>query len=596
MNRLKALYQKQENRFLTGLFLAVLCGLVAFRYDFYYDLNDDVLMKDILAGVYTGVPESRNIQMLYLISAFIRFFYRLFPAAPWYGLFLCVCQFGSIGLVVNRSLGFCRTWPAKAVLLLLEGSVVTGALLEHLVFVQYTVTCTMLAAAAAFLFLTADTRPEIEKSQKTFFVQSIPSVLLVFVAFLIRSEMLLLVLPMICVAGVCKWGYEVPVFTLPHVIRYVTVFGAILVSLAIGLLTHGMAYGSAEWQSFTRFFDDRTVLYDYQEIPEYHRYEDFYKSIGMTESEQILLHNYNFGLDEEIEEKRMGEIADFAAANRKEEKPFRELLVKKVREYYYRMTHEGSQGDFPWNALILAGYTGLFGYGLCRRKLAGVSWKLCLLLAVRTVLWMYILMGERNPPRIAHSLYYMEFCILSALLLVEGEGLIRGKKTMGQGFPAVMGILILLIAGGNLPAMVRSVDLVSSSRERGNRPWQAMQEYTGERKENFYFIDVYSSVSYSEKMFEKVENGLANYDIMGGWACKSPLYRKKLAAFGLPTMEAALLCRDQVFMIAEDSYDLKWLEEYYLGHGEEITITRRDSIGGIMGVYQILPVKPSMEE
>ena len=55
-------------------------------------------------------------------------------------------------------------------------------------------------------------------------------------------------------------------------------------------------------------------------------------------------------------------------------------------------------------------------YGIWKhRMVTGLSilWKLCFLFAVRSALWMYILMGERFPDRITHSLYFMEqgFCL-----------------------------------------------------------------------------------------------------------------------------------------------------------------------------------------
>ncbi len=62
-NKLK----QKENWIIALAVTAVLCLLAGFRFDFFYDLNDDVLMKDILAGVYTGTPEGHNIQMLWLL-------------------------------------------------------------------------------------------------------------------------------------------------------------------------------------------------------------------------------------------------------------------------------------------------------------------------------------------------------------------------------------------------------------------------------------------------------------------------------------------------------------------------------------------------
>ena len=81
--------------------------------------------------------------------------------------------------------------------------------LKHLAFAQYTVTTTLLAASAAFLFYTTD----ISLNHRVFIRKNIPVALMVGTAYLVRSEMLLLVLPMICAAGVAKWGSEEKIFT-----------------------------------------------------------------------------------------------------------------------------------------------------------------------------------------------------------------------------------------------------------------------------------------------------------------------------------------------------------------------------------------------
>lgn len=57
-----------------------------------------------------------------------------------------------------------------------------------------------------------------------------------------------------------------------------------------------------------------------------------------------------------------------------------------------------------------------------------ILWKLCLLFAVRSALWMYILMGERFPDRITHSLYFMEFVVLAGILF----GLIMQKRGLAE--------------------------------------------------------------------------------------------------------------------------------------------------------------------
>ena len=214
--KLKDVDSKRQNFIISVVLLLIPMIALACRFDYYYDLNDDVLMKEILSGNYTGVPEGHNIQMLWLISAAISLLYRIVRIAPWYGIFLCTCQFGALLLLLNRSFTICKSRKAKLTVGLVETLLFFALMMGHLVAVQYTVTCTMLAAAAAFWFLTSKPQEEPVK----FIRSNIPAVLLVFLAYLIRSEMLLLVLPMICVAGVVKWSFEEKAFTKENFMKY----------------------------------------------------------------------------------------------------------------------------------------------------------------------------------------------------------------------------------------------------------------------------------------------------------------------------------------------------------------------------------------
>ena len=198
------------NWILAGGFVAAMMLIIGSLFDYYYDLNDDGLMKDILAGVYTGTPEGHNIQMLWPVSALISVFYRVARPLPWYGLFLCGCHFGCFFLILKRSLKLASCGWEKLLAAVAETLVFTAFFLEHLVYAQYTVSCTLLAGTAAFLFYTTD----IELDNRNFIKSNLPAVCLVILAYLIRSEMLLLVLPMICMAGAAKWGNEKKIFNI----------------------------------------------------------------------------------------------------------------------------------------------------------------------------------------------------------------------------------------------------------------------------------------------------------------------------------------------------------------------------------------------
>ena len=97
----KQFLKKHENCILSLAMALILAGILAAHFDFYYDLNDDVLIKDILSGVYSGTPDGHTMQLLYPLGALLALLYRGL-SIPVFGAFLLFCQFGSIWAVGYR--------------------------------------------------------------------------------------------------------------------------------------------------------------------------------------------------------------------------------------------------------------------------------------------------------------------------------------------------------------------------------------------------------------------------------------------------------------------------------------------------------------
>lgn len=609
--KLKRTVRKNENFILAAGFILLLMLLLSVRYDFYFDLNDDVLMKDILSGAYTGTPESRNLQMLYPLSLLLSLCYRLFPAAPVYGFFLCLCQFGCLYLIVKRSLSFRKSTGSRLFLLLFEGVLLTGLFLSHLLFIQYTVTSALLAATAAFLFLTADRT----LSPGAFFRENIVSIALAVTAFLLRTEMLLLLLPLICVAGVCRWAEERPVFTVQNAVKYLSVFAGVLIGMAVSLLADRAAYSGEDWKSFREFFDSRTELYDFQGIPSYEENRELYEELGIGESGQrMLFERYNFGMEDAVDARMLDALSACQAQVNEAVHPLSARLVQGLSNYFYRTFHReppagSADTDYPWNLMVILGYVVVFFTGIWNAAGSGeklssgalrIGWRLALLGMVRTALWLFILVRNRYPVRITHSLYLMETCILFGLLLTEYAGV--EEKLVGRIKAAVVFPLFLCFSAfATVPGAVAQTEAEYEARELANETELAVKAYCRSHPENFYFRDVYSAVSetvpsgltvpYSEKLFAGTDNRLCNYDLMGGWAVKSPLYEKKLARFSLPAMREALLSHDRVYLLALTADGTDWLTGYYEEQGTGITVERTGTIRDKVGVYRVSGVK-----
>ena len=145
---------KNQSRILAGrpwkllIFIGFLVACLSIRFDFYYDLNDDTAIRDILSGRYTGVPSGYCIQMLYPLGWLIAAAYRAIRKISWYGLFLCICQFTVLVLIGWRLLDLTKKVWLQAILLVLEGVLVLGLMGRELVIVQYSVTSGLCMAGA----------------------------------------------------------------------------------------------------------------------------------------------------------------------------------------------------------------------------------------------------------------------------------------------------------------------------------------------------------------------------------------------------------------------------------------------------------------
>lgn len=634
-----AFLKKRENWLIPAFCCLVLFLGTGMAWDYYFDLNDDVLIRDILSGVYTGEPEALTAQLLWPLSALLAGLYRVLPGVPVFGAFLWLCQAGSIFLILKRSLDAVSGSAApgkiraagtfsvsgslkKLCLSLLETLLIAACLLYHLVFVQYTVTAGLLATAAIFAFLTVRER-ESERAV-TFWLRCLPAALLFWLAFCLRSEMGLLLLPLAGVGGIWKWAARAmrgPVFTGRNAASFLGLFGLILAGVLACFGADRLACSDPEWQEFEALFDTRTQVYDFYDasLRSFEENREFYEGLGLTETQCELLVNYNYGADDAIDAQVMEQIA---AYGRKTRGAFMHSLSEGVWLYVQRLKNNRSivpDDQLPWLALE-GGFAALLlaaafvRWRAARKqkrqerdggnerewkdrkafpKESGILWKLLLLGAVRSGLWMYLILRERVPERISHPLYFCELVMLAWLFLdtVCGMRQISGQQSSGwqtsgpEGLPVrVIRIAALVLSLAAvviwLPQEAERTDAEYARREQGNAVnLAALSRY---RQENLYLADVMSTVDFSEKLFtEKIRPG--NYDLLGGWMCKSPHSEKKLAAFGYESMGQAVLSGENVRFVGEADTDWSWLTELLAEHGgngelvleEEITAEGR---------------------
>ncbi|MBO5031602.1 MAG: hypothetical protein J6D08_06920 [Lachnospiraceae bacterium] len=600
---------------LLVLFLAV-------EYDYYYDLNDDTMIKDILSGAYTGTPSGYCIQMLYPLAWVIALFYRAIPTVPWYGLFLCLCQFGVFGLITLRLLCIMRSRGTKLMALAAVGSLVPGLFLRELVILQYSVTSGICMTGAVFLFLTT---PQTQRAS-VFLKRNLVPLMLVVLSFLIRTEVCLMLMPFLLLAGMVKWCAEEKFFTGTNMKKYLTLIATAFLFMTAVYSIDTVAYQGSDWRSFRAFFDARTKLYDFYGLPQYEEHQAFYESIGLSKESYTLLENYNFALDESIDTWSLEAIVDyqeqlaaegkglnntfgFVSKNNAAEAVwcYKNQLVSDMKAIKGVFINGISSGTLVRLA-VMAAY--LLYAGLCivpaRGKMrAQAVMKIVCLMIIRGILWLYLYMVDRVLDRVTVPLLMMELTMLAGFMICDVQSLPLYEegacKEKGRKVRIMAAALYLLCIAGALAgfhANMRTVQAEYDSRAAADANWNRLMDYCRENGNNYYVIDVYSSTSYqgapySEKIFQHVDNSFKNFDICGGWAAKSPLARQKLARCGFKDIQSALVSTQgkksaKAYFAANTGKDLEWLVQYYQKRGILIEPERVEQTA-VFDIYALTP-------
>lgn len=566
------------------VFVGVLIAGLAIQFDFYYDLNDDTAIRDILSGRYTGEPSGYCIQMLYPLGWLIAVAYRAIRKISWYGLFLCLCQFGVLALIAWRLTALAKKTWMQILLLILEGVLVLGLMGRELVIVQYSITSGMCMMGAVFWYLTTP----VNQKPAPYLRRNLVAVFLVLLSFMLRTEVCMMLMPFLLLAGLSQWAKEKKPFEGTNVRKYMLVIGSALLGILVLYSLDSFAYRSTEWTSFRIFFDARTNLYDFYGIPDYDQNLEFYQSIGLSRESYTLLQNYNFALDDSIDESLLMRIAAY-----QKEQAGEQNGLYKIGGFVCRNSPKEALWLYKQHLLtfqsgvklciLLAAYL-LYFLLACGRRKSGCGWRMILLVAIRSMLWMYLYMVDRALNRVTTPLLITEFALLSAWIIqevleMEGTESINSIQVMKKA-----GVVSLLLLCG-LTGTVINMDSTGQEyemREEANARWNALTSYCREDEEHYYSIDVYSSTSYhgvpySDKLFEESDNLYRNYDICGGWAAKSPLTRTKQLKSGIKGLEEALLTGEALFVAKPDS-DLTWLSEYYNSRGKTTELKAIDEI------------------
>ncbi|MGN1022549.1 MAG: hypothetical protein ACI4OJ_03550, partial [Lachnospiraceae bacterium] len=193
---------------------------------------------------------------------------------------------------------------------------------------------------------------------------------------------------------------------------------------------------------------------------------------------------------------------------------------------------------------------------------------------------------NRPVVRLTHCLYLLEGVLVLSVFwrnTVETGNTVKKRRAALSVIPV---LLLLAAAVLSLSSQIKSAGAEYERRSGVNGDYAALTSYAADHPENFYLVDVYSAVDYTEKLFGGDITRSLNWDFAGGWCAKSPLAAKKLSLYGITDPGEALLS-DDVFFVAKKGSDFSWLSDFYQSNGKTVEIIEGEEIGEELCVYRV---------
>lgn len=550
----------------------------------FFETNDDRLISEIFSGAMTGSPEAHAYYVDYILGFILSLLYRMTTEVPWYGGMLVLFQFLCWFFIANAFLACCKSrrdcFQAFLCCILLYAAgfyVIAG--------IQFTSTAALLAITGYLCLLLY---PEGKRRYVLFFLFEL-------LAFLLRSNAMLMIQPIgfLTLSGFYiqeRRLYRFRAFSGKEWMKksapLLRAAVLVLIVLLIGEGSHFVFHGGSGWKEYEKINEAVTTITDYAAIPEYGQVRSILEKYGVTEKQYAA-----FGVYTMIEENLSGdcllEIAE--VAHDLEAKPGAAQICGKFLEGYTVGENSGNL-----NLLLMAGWAVLLVYLFIERSFSLLS-PLAGLFLGRSAIWIFLLYGDRTPPRVMVPLYLGEIALLLCLLFLAGgsketlrnisrEPKLRIVKfTFSRNGLAIV-LMLLLLPFGAKALKAQYVDFTEAHAAEsvyfcGMRD---IVSYCNEHPEKRFFIDASSLIYYRGSAFETEIYGRRNGVITGCWYSGAPGLCQYTKEYFADSGEIYLIASADMKM--QYGRVLSYLEER-LGAGAHLEDTFVASNGGEYLIY-----------
>lgn len=513
------------------LILIMILAVICLSQNMYYAVNDDLNFRDLFSGVYMGTPES-SLVIQWPLSSIFKWLFKTINGIDFWAYYLVFGHF-VCWIVWIRSVSE-QTGNNTMALLIVAFSIIVIDV-PNVIFFQFTTAASVYAVTGMILLF--------DKSKN----RMPEAVVFLGLTYITRRQNLIMILPFIGVILVMKLWEEQP--EIWRIIKKEFIFLATMLFLVGGifLVNSFLNQDLLNDTEYTKYREIREKIYDYEGVPDWNNYHDFYDSIGVSygEYEAIRTHNTGFEFSRDISEI-LEDISCFNATIRQEQG-----IIEQGKLALGRIWSIGRRiMVFPQVVAVLlcmmvvtllSIYDRQYFYLLIAAVGFGGAWMEIFLLAYK----------GRMPERVFQSIMMVA---LIWLLLVYGR-IARNVTDKGKRYIRVKSILLIGLVGINVLLLLPAVQTKQDEYAVRYRIAETVRQYGAENLDNIY-ITPYNFNSGNTDLLGHEYNMVFDNVIRLGLGIKSPTNKKKLINAGISTTEEdAILKNDNVYIMGMDKDD-----------------------------------------
>ncbi len=545
----------------ASLVLSAVCGILVYQVTgFTYAIADDVIMRDIASGAFTGTPDGHLIFIQYVLGFAVSRLYLLNRSVDWYGFILAGALFLGLAAVLYRGMTAEKSlWWKTA-----YAGIVLGlfgvAIVPHAAQFEWTISAAMLGSASLYLYVTAGEKIRIGDGIFIWFLLAL--------TYCIRYDVFFMVLPgfgIVFLWRFLRWKEKKFSFRAGELILPAAVF----LTAGLVMLTEHFAYPGEEWKEFQRFQNARSQVYDYSEVLLYENNPAFFDELGLDEHDVRNIRHYALYLVKGMDAEMMEQVSLEAERQNMVPGGFKEKLWRGIGLTFREFTASRYfTAGIPALLFLLGGLV----LAVCFEKKMLVP--LLLFLLAEGALWLGLGYQGRLPERVAFSMYLVLLLGIAGVfyrlyLGAEKEAetaILRGwkaGKTAIQSRRRKNGMVLAVCLFCISAAAVQWVQVVSrSSGEPLN--YQLFKEACKDDTDSFYFIETFMAEPLGGAMVTVDGDFRQNRCLtLGDWYSISPLDKKRFESLGISDVEQTIVTDPGAYLVVWDKEEPGFYETYF---------------------------------